>query len=694
MPDRALGNYNIRMLIRDCLFKLVAALLLSLCALPGYSLTLSSNERVYPLSAETSLLEDPTGELSLADVSSPKFQQKFQPWSQPGDISLGFSQSAYWIKLSLSRAEDSPADWLIEIPYLGLENIEFHAPDQLPVLTGSARPFSSRPLAHRFFLFPITVTTEPRDYYFRLQSHYALTVPINVWNPGAFYEEVQNTLALQALYFGGLIALLLYNFFLWVSLKDLRFLVYTLFCGLLGLGIFAGNGFGRLFIWPDASDFDVISQTLFLSAALAFAIEFAVVFLKSRDVAPRITRLLHGAATVCILIALLLTCSLWLEIPRYWIYQSFVFASLIATPLVIGTGIIAAQRNIPGARFFLLAWCILLGGGVVASLRIFGLVQTNAFTAYSVQISSAAEMLLLAFALADTVRHERDAREHAQQQALASSEQLMQVMKESEQRLENAVEERTAQLNLSLATEKAVLAQYVRFGSLISHEFRNPLGIIDSQVALMRKSSASDSPDHVSRLDVISSATQRLVKMFDQWLADGQVRPDLRPMTVVPVSVANWLPQFLSENQAFVGRHSIETRIDPAAPLLHADKELLDIALLNLIDNACKFSEVGSMITIASCRKPGFVGISVTDRGTGVATEYQENIFEEYFRVPSEEKARGTGLGLPFVKSIVNNHHGHVELISKPGDGSTFTMWFPETTGESSARQTITTLIP
>jgi signal transduction histidine kinase len=175
----------------------------------------------------------------------------------------------------------------------------------------------------------------------------------------------------------------------------------------------------------------------------------------------------------------------------------------------------------------------------VASLRIFGLVQTNALTAYSVQISSAAEMLLLAFALADTVRHERDAREHAQQQALASSEQLMQVMKESEQRLENAVEERTAQLNLSLATEKAVLAQYVRFGSLISHEFRNPLGIIDSQVALMKKSPASAGPDHLSRLDAISSATQRLVKMFDQWLADGQVRPDLRPMTVVPVSVAN-----------------------------------------------------------------------------------------------------------------------------------------------------------
>ena len=678
MSGVASGNYNIGMPCRHCLLKLIVALFFLLSALPGQSLTLSKNESIYQLSAEVSLLEDPSGELSLANVSSPKFQRKFRPWPDAGDISLGFSESAYWLRLTILRDEDAPPNWLIEIPYLGLENIEFYAPDQLPVLTGSARLFSTRPVAHRFFLFPVAVTTERRDYYFRLQSQYALTVPINIWKPKAFYEEAQKTLTLQALYFGGLIALLLYNFFLWVSLRDLRFLLYTLFCSLLGLGIFAGNGFGRLFIWPDASDFDVISQTLFISSALVFGIEFAVVFLKGRDVAPRITRALHVLATVSAVIALLLTCSLWLEIPRYWIYQGFVFTSLIATPLIIGAGIAAVRRAIPGARFFLLAWCMLLGGGVVASLRIFGLVQTNAFTAYSVQISSAAEMLLLAFALADTVRHERDEREHAQRQALASSEQLMRLMKESEQRLEKAVEERTAQLKLSLATEQALLAQYVRFGSLISHEFRNPLGIIDSQVALMRKSPAADSPDQISRLDTIASATQRLVKMFDQWLADGQARPDIRPMTVAPVAVANWLPQFLKENQAFVGRHAIETQIDPAAPLLHADKELLDIALLNLLDNACKYSAPDSTIIIASRRKAGFVGISIKDHGVGVAPEHQQEIFEEYVRIPSEHGARGTGLGLPFVKNIINNHHGHIELTSEPGYGSTFTMWFPD----------------
>jgi len=505
-------------------------------------------------------------------------------------------------------------------------------------------------------------------------------VPINVWKPRAFYEQAHKTLTLQALYFGGLLALLIYNFFLWLSLKDLRFLLYTLFCSLLGLGIFAGNGFGRLFVWPDAADFDVISQTLFISSALVFGIEFAVVFLKGREVAPRCTRALHVSAVVSAAIGLLLVVSLWQQIPRYWIYQSFIFASLIATPMIIWTGIAAVRRDIPGARFFLLAWCLLLAGGVVGSLRIFGFVQTNAFTAYSVQISSAAEMLLLAFALADTVRHERDERERAQQQALASSEQLMKVMKESELRLEKAVEERTAQLNVSLATEKAVLAQYVRFGSLISHEFRNPLGIIDSQVALMKKALAAGSSDHGSRLDAITGATRRLVKMFDKWLADGQARTDIRPVQVAPIPIMSWLPKFLKENQVFVGRHAVEIVMDPSTQMLHADKELLDIALLNLLDNACKYSAPDSTIIIASSLKPGFVGISVRDHGAGIAAEHQQEIFEEYFRIPSNDGARGTGLGLPLVKNIINNHNGHIELTSEPGHGSTFTMWFPDVT--------------
>jgi signal transduction histidine kinase len=326
----------------------------------------------------------------------------------------------------------------------------------------------------------------------------------------------------------------------------------------------------------------------------------------------------------------------------------------------------------------LLAWCILLGGALIASLRLFGVIQANVFTNYSVQIASAIEMLLLALALADTVRYERDEREQAQRQALTSKEALINLARESEQKLEQAVMDRTEKLRISLANEKTMMAQFVRFGSLISHEFRNPLGIIDSQVAVMRKELALGNASQEGRLDTISSATQRLVKMFDKWLADGPHGTDIRTLQKSELTIAQWLPQFLQENRMFLSNRRIDLQLDDSVTDLYTAKELLDIALLNLLDNACKYSPSSSTITITSSRKPGFIGINVIDRGNGIAIEHHERIFDEYFRIPSDAGARGTGLGLPFVKNIMDNHDGHIELQSMPGYGSTFTLWFPE----------------
>ena len=656
----------------------VFAIFLTLFALTGQCLTLDKDDNVHRLSPEIMLLEDPSGQLGITDVSSPEMQSRFRPWSQPGDVNLGFSESAYWLKFTLARTDDAPSNWAIELPYLSVEIIDFHAPDLPPILTGSARPFSSRPVAHRFFLFPVTATTEARDYYIRVKSQYSLTVPLVVWKPKAFYEDAQKTLTIQALYFGGLLALLIYNFFLWLSLKDPRFLFYSLFCSSLGMGNFAGNGFGRLFLWPNAPHFDVISLSLLLSISLVFAIEFTISFLRSPQVAPRSTLALRAIQFAALTVALLLPCSLWVAFPTFWINQLFILTSTIAAPLVVWTGVCAWRARVAGARFFLLAWCILMGGVLIASLRLFGIMQANVFTSYSVQIASAIEMLLLALALADTVRHERDERDQAQRQALTSNEALIKMAKESEQKLEQAVTDRTAQLHISLANEKAMMAQFVRFGSLISHEFRNPLGIIDSQVAVMRKELVLGNANQAGRLDTISGATQRLVKMFDKWLADGPNGTDIRALQKSELTIAQWLPQFLQENRMFLGNRRIEIQVDDTVTDLYTDKELLDIALLNLLDNACKYSASSSTITITSGRKPGFIGISVIDRGNGIASEHHERIFDEYFRIPSDADERGTGLGLPFVKNIMNNHDGHIELQSIPGHGSTFTLWFPE----------------
>lgn len=170
--------------------------------------------------------------------------------------------------------------------------------------------------------------------------------------------------------------------------------------------------------------------------------------------------------------------------------------------------------------------------------------------------------------------------------------------------------------------------------------------------------------------------------MFDKWLADGPQAADIRTPQKSELMIAQWLPQFLQENRMFLGNRRIEMQLDETVTNLYTDKELLDIALLNLLDNACKYSPSSSTITITSGRKPGFIGINVIDHGNGIAPEHHERIFEEYFRIPTDAGARGTGLGLPFVKTIMNNHDGHIELQSTPGHGSTFTLWFPEMPAE------------
>ena len=112
--------------------------------------------------------------------------------------------------------------------------------------------------------------------------------------------------------------------------------------------------------------------------------------------------------------------------------------------------------------------------------------------------------------------------------------------------------------------------------------------------------------------------------------------------------------------------------------MIWADEQLLNILLLNLIDNACKYSPSDSTVRIETRYRPNMTGIAVIDQGRGIPKQFHEEIFVEYFRVNPESKVPGTGLGLPFVKRIVSLHGGDIELISGAGQGSTFCVWLPQ----------------
>jgi signal transduction histidine kinase len=427
-------------------------------------------------------IEDVEGNLSISKVSG-EAASRFKPLASTGDINFGYSQSTFWFRIPLSKSKGGDDHPLLEVAFFELGHLAFYAPDQAPVVTGQNYPISSRPWPHRFYVFPLSLTEEPRYYYLQVRSDSALTVPLTLWQPAAFAADTQKTYLAQALYYGALLALLIYNLFIFISLRERVFLIYSLFVCLMGLSMLAGNGIAQQFLWPDWLAWNGSITTSLYALPLIAGIYFSQQFLQTHSRQPQLHAILHTVAGIELLVA----AAPWLHIPARMAGVAHSLLIIVGGVLVIVAATRALRAGNRSARLFLLAWGWLMLGIIVAGMRSFGLLPTTTLTAYAAQLGSFAEMLLLSFALAERIRFEREAREAAQAETLVARQSLVNTLRQSEIRLEKTVSERTAELRKSLQNEQHVLDRYIRFGSLISHEFRNPLAIIKSQLTLIEK---------------------------------------------------------------------------------------------------------------------------------------------------------------------------------------------------------------
>lgn len=647
-----------------------------LVSMPVQAITLENHSGASSLMHAISIYADPSGQQTFEEVRRlPPQAFEIPENSTDNALNLAFTKDSYWIKFSLQRAPDAPSEWILQIPYLGIDEIDFYAPGRAPVITGAARDTQSRALFNRYFVFPVEVSTSPEEYYLRVKSSYAITIALEAYERRDFAEETQKTLIAQFLYFGGVLALILYNLQLYVSLRDRVYLHYFLFGLFMGLAIFAGNGFGRILLWPDWPRWDLVSLSVLISISGGFSVLFCRSFLQTQRLLPRQD------------IALRLLASAYFFVSGGLLYATLVRSELdtwykmlmVLTPAYFGLITLAAIRVLrqghESAKYFLLAWVFLCVGVVVATMRTMDWLQTNTLTFYAIQISSGFDMLFLSYALAYRIQSERQRREKAQQETLDAKHKMVEVLRTSEERLELEVAERTAQLKSSLANEKKLHEQYVRFGAMISHEFRNPLNNIESQTDLLRREKKSGIDHFEKRIRVISSAVNQLALLFDRWLQTDRLNNELSLRHVQPMDINAWMQQLINRYEPAALHHRIYFEPHSENPIAPADESLLQIALINLLDNACKYSAPNTVIIARTLKDNTRVGIEVADEGEGIDPSLHELIFEERFRVSHNHTNRGTGLGLAFVKRIAELHYGYVTVQSKLGNGSTFTIW-------------------
>ncbi len=220
---------------------------------------------------------------------------------------FGFTGSAYWLRIRLKSAANTPLASLLEIAYPALDRVDFYADlNGAPVTlsSGYTLPFSSWPFVHRQLVFPVTLSPgTDTTVYLRVVSRSSLTVPVTLWSPGALHASDQRTYSILSLYFGMLLALGTYNLLLYLSLRDSIYLIYVAFLASLAISQAGILGLTAQFLWPDwPRGGDLIRPAGYCLVGL-FGALFSRRLLGMRDWAPRLDQLLRYVQMAFLLVA-------------------------------------------------------------------------------------------------------------------------------------------------------------------------------------------------------------------------------------------------------------------------------------------------------------------------------------------------------------------------------------------------------
>ncbi len=243
----------------------------------------------------------------------------------------------------------------------------------------------------------------------RVQTPKPLNIPARLWSLEAFHSHQAGDYALQALYFGVVLAIAFYNLMLFFALRDLNYLIYVLFAACAALA--------------------TVAMLLFTRRLL-----------NTTQMVPRIDLWIKVFMVASAAFFFLLMLWFW-EVNRF-----FVVTNLVTSLLILGTGIACAIKRQRSAYYFVAAFSVLFLANVLSHLRNLGLVPTNVLTSDGLQIGSVIEMLLLSLALADRFNVMRREKIAAQAQSLQVQGQLVETLRASEHVLEDRVAQRTAEL--------------------------------------------------------------------------------------------------------------------------------------------------------------------------------------------------------------------------------------------------------
>lgn len=616
---------------------------------------LTLENRIYSPKAllpASSVLKDAAGEFTIDDIRRLDAEGAFAPLRRL--FGAGYIKDVYWLRLRVTLPHGTDPRWLLQVgpPYLDDIRVHHLRPGGSMAHERRAGDRSTHVGASEHRLATFAVALEPGVHVFYVRVHTAssmILVPRLVPAELAPQEAMRSYL-LHGANLGASLTMVVAAVAAGLLLRQRIYLLFALFVGLLTVMWSFTNGLPFQFLPPGLRSLADPLTGFLIAMNSAVGLYFFMRLFDYRHRYHWLYRLSQVISVYFVVVAFAPFVDLYGDVAPYT--SALMVLSLLLTLIPLrrwwreGGGVERA-----GAVAFVVY--VLLA--VLNLLSVMGLIPPSNWAVRGVQLGSLVQ--LFALFLAIFVRTQR------------AEGQL--------RRAEKAIGRATADHE----RERLAREQQGHLISMMAHEIRTPVAIIDAALQSLQVLDAQPTPERAQRHERIARALARMNALTELALAQDRLEVADWTQNVAPLNLATLTHDVLGT----IGG-AAESRVSVQAPddlcEVQADERMLRYALVNLIDNALKYSPPAAPVSVsieemAHDGRPGCRWV-VVDQGRGIRAGDHERVFHKYFRAADATELPGLGLGLYLVAQIVARHGGWIRATATPaGAGARFECWLP-----------------
>ncbi len=622
----------------------LAVVLLLAATLAGVSTFAAQSTAIEPTLAEhlTQPLTKPIrlgSYLEAATTDAAETRPLEADWRPVGHdtYSAGFDQKTHWLRLHTSVATDlDPTRWFFLLNAASIDTVEFwqYVDGKLisRELTGTGHVFDTRPITYRQLMFPMAMIKGEHLVLLRISSvaNFSI-VPELATAPVWFEAEAINQSIIAAL-LGVLLTLALYNAVVFAMSREWVFLIFSLTLGTGILWRLAITGYAGQYLYPESP---LLHDNVVRLAAGGFLTGLILLTHEILHVdrwSVSLSRALRGSAVLMIVT---------IALPIFAFAPALgLLVIVVSMLLALSTSVSAFVKSVPGSGPYLGALAFAFGGLTFTLLKTYGVLPVDFLSFYTGELTVVVLGIMTSVSLANRLGEEKTARRQAQLEAAAKSQ----------------------------------------FLANMSHEIRTPLNaVVGFAELLAHEPDLHD--DHRSQAKRIHRASGKLLGVLNDVLDFSKIeagKVSLDPQTFHMQRLTDDLMSLFAQ-QAQSANLELNCAIDADIKgWVLGDNQRLHQVLANLISNAIKFTEQGSVsLNVSrggSNSDADGVRFQITDTGIGMLPEQISRLFQPFEQADASTTRRfgGTGLGLAISHRLVAMMGGKLSVVSEPGSGSTF----------------------